>query len=88
MELSTTNGHLTIDYLFIYQPHLFSSGGAFRPLHSITGSHKANNLFLHEVKTGFQMDFFFCVEDVILVLKICACLHGRTFLVDLLFIYK
>lgn len=31
MELSTTNGHITIDYLFIYQPHLFSSGGAFSP---------------------------------------------------------
>lgn len=56
MELSTTNGHITIDYLFIYQTHLFSSL-VVHSVHSITVlAHPVNNLFLHKVKAGFQMD--------------------------------
>lgn len=58
MELSTTNGHITIDYLFIYQPPICFP--LVHPAHSIVLAllllaHTVNNLFLREVKAGFHM---------------------------------
>lgn len=57
MELSTTNGHITIDYLFIYQSHLFSLLVQFVHCKALL-AHIVNGLFLHKVKVGFQMDGF------------------------------
>lgn len=51
MELSTTNGHITIDYLFIYQ----SSGSASSPQHSVAGS-CSKQLVFTPMKAEFQTE--------------------------------
>lgn len=56
MELSTTNGHINIDYLFIYQPHLFSCG-TFSPYHGKVLACTVNNLFLHPLDKDFKWMF-------------------------------
>lgn len=81
MELSTTNGHITIDYLFIYLSIPFVFPLVVRPAYSIAVlPHTVNNLFLHKVKAGFQMDGGSVASDVGLVLrKLCFSLW-KTFL--------
>lgn len=66
MELSTTNGHITIDYLFIYQPICFPL--VVLQTHSPAGSH--SSVFLLSGGRALANVFFCPVVNVIQTLKV------------------
>lgn len=55
MELSTTNGHINIDYLFIYLSHLFSCGTSSLYHGKVPAPH-GKQLVFTPTEAGFLMD--------------------------------